>query len=103
MGRFIEALKEMLSGFLTQQEVPILHIIAHGNEKEIGVTSGERLTHNELGECLRLTNEALGGELVVCLSACEGYKLTKIGFKTGPPPFATLVGNLGKPSWADNI
>jgi hypothetical protein len=101
--RFVEAFREMLLGFLNQKKVPILHIIAHGNENGIGLTSGRIISHDELGIGLRIVNEALGGDLVVCVSACEGYKLAKTGFTTEPPPFATLVGNLAKPSWADNI
>jgi hypothetical protein len=101
--RLVAAFEEMLSGFLDKNKVPILHIIAHGNENEIALTSGYMVSHDELGNGLRIVNQALGGELIVCLSACEGYKLAKCGVTNEPAAFATLVGNLAKPSWADNI
>ena len=52
---------------------PMLHLSAHGASEGIQLSSGETISWPELRELLVPINESLGGDLLLCMSACEGY------------------------------
>jgi len=52
---------------------PILHLSAHGGKEGIQLSSGEVLTWAKLKDLLIPINESFRGELLLCMSSCEGY------------------------------
>lgn len=82
---------------------PILHISAHGATHGIQLSSGDVLNWSDLRPMLTPINESLGGYLLLCMSACEGYNACQMAMQEdeGPHPYFSMVGNYGKPTWSD--
>lgn len=83
---------------------PLLHISCHGSNEGIQLSSGDQVTWAELASLITPINKALGGQLVIAMSCCEGYSGIQMAMTTedGPLPFLALVGSTGKPTWADS-
>lgn len=83
--------------------LPILHISAHGNSDGIGLSDGTVLTWDELRDLLVPLNEHFSGNLLLCMSSCEGFGACRMAMRTGddPHPYWALFANTGKPVWAD--
>jgi len=83
--------------------IPILHISAHGAATGIQLSSGDVLRWADLRPMLTPINESLGGFLLLCMSACEGYSACQMAMQVGdgPHPYFSMVGNFGKPTWSD--
>lgn len=82
--------------------IPIIHISAHGNKDGIGLSNGEFVSWNELGELLTLINKALDNSLIVCLSSCNGFSGTQMAKKLNSDlPFYALIGHKGQPQWSE--
>ena len=83
--------------------IPLLHISAHGNADGIQLSNGHVITWHALREHLRPVNEALGGDLVVCMSSCEGYSGIRMAMYPEDPalPYYALVGCGGSPTWSE--
>jgi len=83
--------------------LPILHISAHGATHGIQLSSGDVLQWIDLRPMLTPINESLGGYLLLCMSACEGYSACQMAMQDGdgPHPYFSMVGNFGKPTWSD--
>ena len=94
-------LSEDMKGF--HEHVPIVHISAHGSVDGIQLSSGENLAWTEIRELLIPINQSLGGLLVLCMSACEGYFACTMAKRAGddPHPFFAMVGNYEKPTWSE--
>lgn len=78
--------------------LPIIHISAHGNEKSISLTSRELITWEELKELLLPLN-IMFNEIILSISACEGWNAIKMLFGSKSIPFKVLISNKGKPTW----
>lgn len=87
----------------TQDSVPLVHISAHGFSDGIQLTSGEIVDWSSLKELLTPINRALRGNLIVCMSTCEGYSGSRMAMISEPSdfPFFALVGNGSKPTWSE--
>lgn len=84
--------------------IPIIHISAHGCKEGIFLTNGKLLTWHELCEILTPLNKALNGYLLLFMSSCEGLYAASMAFKEGKKnSFCTLIGNIGKPTWAETL
>lgn len=88
---------------LFSNQIPILHISAHGFIEGIQLSNDEILEWRLLKELLRPINKALQGSLLVCMSSCEGYSGTRMAMhpEDDDLPFLALVGNAQRPTWAD--
>ena len=78
-----------------------LHISAHGAEHGIGLTSGEVIEWEELGKLVRPLTEATEGNLLLCMSSCDGFSGIQMAMTLDAEPFSVIVGPLGKPTYAD--
>lgn len=87
-------------------KLPIIHISAHGNKNGIATTSSDDIiTWDLFHEMLTYINIFFQGNLILCMSSCEGlyaYKMVcrKIKNKNEMPFFA-IIGNSGKPLWSE--
>jgi hypothetical protein len=83
--------------------VPILHLSAHGDSDGICLTDGTSVTWLELREYLKPFNQAFSGNLLLCMSSCEGYGACRMAKHPGDLdfPYGFIVANLGKPTWAE--
>jgi hypothetical protein len=83
--------------------IPIVHISAHGDGDGIQLSSGEVIQWHELRELLKPINKALDGNLLVCMSCCEGYAGVRMAMHPGDPehPYFALVGNMRSPTWSE--
>lgn len=86
-----------------KDKFPILHISAHGYEEGIQLSSGEQLTWAQLRLLLHPINKALNGNLIVCLSSCQGYSGTRMAMHLEDDgyPFFAIVANSDKTLWSD--
>jgi hypothetical protein len=82
---------------------PILHLSAHGSTDGIQLSSGAVIAWPTLRDLLVPINESLGGALLLCMSACEGYSACKMAMQDGDArhPYFAMIGNYGKPTWSD--
>ena len=78
-----------------------LHISAHGAEHGIGLTSGEVIEWEELGKLFKPLTEATRGDLLVCMSSCDGFHGIQMAMTLEAEPFSVIVGPVGKPTYAD--
>lgn len=87
----------------TPNSVPIIHISAHGFSEGIQLSSEEIIEWAALKELLTPINKALNGNLIVCMSTCEGYSGSRMAMISEPHdfPFLALVGNGSKPTWPE--
>ena len=100
---FAEAItSRLLAKTLELSQPPIIHISAHGNRSGIELSNRDFLAWTELADWLRPFNDGLQGELLVCLSACQGAAAGGMAFNDIKPlPMHTLVSTTGKPTWQD--
>jgi len=78
----------------------VLHFTAHGNPSGIGLkATNELITWEELRSPLQRLNSAFGGDLLVNMTACQGFKATDIQKLEDPAdPFYGLIGPTCSPS-----
>jgi hypothetical protein len=83
--------------------VPILHLSAHGDSEGIAFTNGSSITWLELRDYLKPLNSAFAGNLLLCMSSCEGYQACRMAKYQGDLqfPYGFMVANIGKPTWAE--
>jgi hypothetical protein len=100
---FIASLTIGLQEYLKQSDSlpPILHISAHGSSEGIQLTSGEVVNWNKLKELIMPINKALKGNLILCMSSCEGSNACRMAMSEDDIPFLGIVGHSGKPTWSD--
>jgi hypothetical protein len=86
-----------------KEQFPVLHISAHGYEEGIQLTSGEQLTWAQFRLLLHPVNQALNGNLIVCLSSCQGYSGTRMAMHLEDDgyPFFAIIANAETPLWSD--
>jgi hypothetical protein len=98
-----KALTQGIMGLGREPDVlPILHISAHGNQKGIELTNGCFMLWDELIGGLSFMNQQLHGQLIVCMSSCEGYSCVLDASRSaGYPPWKAFVGNTTRPTWAE--
>jgi hypothetical protein len=83
---------------------PILHLSAHGAMAGIQLSSGEVIAWSDLRQLLVPINESLGGALLLCMSACEGYSACKMAMQQQADvkhPYFAMVGTYGQATWSD--
>jgi len=87
----------------TPNSIPILHISAHGFSEGIQLSSEEIIDWSTLKELLTPINKALEGNLIICMSTCEGYSGSRMAMLSEPDdfPFLALIGNGSKPTWPE--
>lgn len=102
---FAAALRIGLPDVMKQfpDRLPILHLSAHGAKHGIQLSNGDELRWSDLRQLLTPINESLGSFLILCMSACDGYSACQMARQEGnqPHPYFAMVGNFGKPTWAD--
>lgn len=83
---------------------PVLHLSAHGAIRGIQLSNGAVVTWSELRQLLVPINESLGGALLLCMSACEGYSACQMAMQqqeNAKHPYFAMVGNYSQPTWSD--
>jgi len=80
---------------------PILHISSQGSSQGIQFTNEEVLEWNELRDLIMPINKACKGNLVLCISSCEGFSACKMALEESDIPFLAVVGHSGKPTLSD--
>lgn len=83
---------------------PILHVSAHGAAQGIQLSSGDFVTWADLRQMLVPINESLGGALLLCMSACEGYSACQMAMQPQESvthPYFAMVASYGQPTWSD--
>jgi hypothetical protein len=98
---FLIGLKEAMEKH--QDLTPIIHISAHGSSEGIQLSDGTVINWKVLKNLLHPINKALKGNLLICMSSCEGYSACRMAMEKeeGELPFFAIVGNTGKPKWSD--
>lgn len=102
---FFAALKigllEAMGNF--REHLPILHLSAHGGESGLQLSNEHIISWNQLRDLVIPINESLGGNLLLCMSACEGYSACQMAMRVedAPHPYFGFVGNYEKPTWSD--
>ena len=100
--RFMDALLACEEQLISQRvQVLVLHISAHGNEKGIQLTNKEFLAWADLEKRLGQLNEALHGQLILCMSSCEGARAWNMALNHSPGAYSVLVGSEEKPTWSE--
>jgi hypothetical protein len=94
-------LKEELQRFPGRR--PIIHFSCHANNLGIELSDGDFISWNELRTFLVPLNEIMQGELVLCMSCCEGYSGIQMAMTLDNErhPYFCLIGTPEKPTWAD--
>jgi len=107
---FTEALAEYIeicAGFPKGMMRPTLHISAHGNTEGLAIGNDPNVgTWAWLHSQLVPINQAIGGELEVCISACEGFnalRMATIPSVAKPLPFNVMMGPNYKPTWGEAL
>lgn len=102
-GAFNASFTVGLQVYLSRPEAlpPLLHISAHGSEKGVQLTSGEVIHWQELRDIVMPINKALDGNLILCMSSCQGLNACRMAMEEGELPFLGVIGNFGEPSWSD--
>lgn len=94
-----EAMKELPGRY------PILHVSAHGANEGIQLSSGDVFTWANLREFLVPINGSLGGALLLCMSACEGYAACRMAMQREEEeikfPYFAMIGSYENPTWSD--
>lgn len=78
---------------------PILHLSAHGNADEIALTNGDLIEWKRLSTFLQPINNAIGDNLLVCLSSCHGLSARKMVLHADTLPTSMLVACEGAVEW----
>lgn len=88
---------------LFPDRLPILHISAHGSREGIQLSSGAVINWDLLRELVLPINQGLGGVLLLCMSACDGYNACQMAMVKDdlPHPYFAMVGHCGTPTWSD--
>lgn len=82
--------------------IPMLHISAHGNSDGLQLTNGESISWDDLKLLIQPINDILNGNLVLCVSSCEGFGACRMAMDKGDKiPFLCLIASTEKISWAD--
>lgn len=84
--------------------IPVIHFSLHGNQNEIGLTSGESLTWGELARKLKPINDSRFSLLTICMSVCKGAYAHKMAHQYEiNTPYAALVGPKINIDWSDSL
>lgn len=104
-----ETLFEALSSRLIEAcnyqhpRVPILHFSLHGDENNVGLTSGESLSWHDLRQLLLPLKRWMQGGLIICMSSCFGFSGCRMAmYNDHEPSFYALVGNTHSTTWGDS-
>jgi hypothetical protein len=83
--------------------IPILHLSAHGSTKGIALSTGDPVSWGDLRDLVQPINASLSHNLLLCMSACEGYSACQMAMRAGdePYPYFGIVGHMRKPTWSD--
>jgi len=101
--------KALYSGFLYGikkfNKIPLLHISCHGCKNGIILSCGDELKWDELKVTLMGINSLLKGNLILCMSSCEGFHACRVAMQpnTNGSPFFAIVGNTKTPRWSDTL
>jgi hypothetical protein len=102
---FVAALRIGLPEAMKQfpTDYPILHISAHGAKQGIQLSNGAIMNWSDLRELLVPINESLGGALLLCMSACEGFAACQMAMEQddAKQPYFAMVGSYKEPTWSD--
>lgn len=82
---------------------PIIHLSCHANGNGILLSNDDFVTWDELRDFLKPLNVVMNGELVLCMSCCEGFSGIRMAMtlEDGPHPYFCIIGTPEKPTWAD--
>lgn len=92
---FKDSLTIGLKPYLKSKPLPILHIIAHGDENGIQLTTGDFVSWPKLKELIIPINKELNGNLLLCMSSCKGFSALTMAMSPSPldePPFYVVIG-----------
>jgi hypothetical protein len=95
---------------------PYIHISAHGNEKGIGLTSGEFIEWAAFALKVDRINELIGklpktpkknpieiSPMNYCFSTCKGYNAFKIQGEALENKFSSIIGPTESVDWSDSL
>ncbi|KCZ88458.1 hypothetical protein [Hyphomonas jannaschiana] len=102
---FETALSERLSAAVQRfdPKLPIIHLSMHGNQQGIGLTDGHFLSWDDLRTVLLPIQNALQGQLLICISSCSGYYGCQMAmYEDNEQPFWSLVANSEEATWHDS-
>jgi hypothetical protein len=94
--------QEMMQWY--KDQVPIIHISAHGSQQGLQLTDTTIIPWVELKQLLLPLNEALKGNLILCMSSCEGAAACQMAMTQEEKeayPFFGVVGHSKTPTWSD--
>lgn len=97
LSKFKEALKQH------EGKSPVLHLSAHGDEDGIRLTDRSDINWPELRRMISPLNKAAKGKLIMCLSACQGFRGTAMAEAKGSLPFRIIVSHNDEPYWSDTV
>ncbi len=89
--------------------IPILHISAHGDKNGFQLTNeadqGQILEWSFLTDFFQAINDVQSGQLLLCMSSCEGFSACKMAMKkeSVTHPFFGVIGNRRKPTYSDTL
>ena len=80
----------------------IVHLSMHGNKDGIELTNQDFLAWDELYQLIIPLKRYMNGNLIICMSSCEGYYGALMDMNLdGEPPLGALVGNTKKVYYHD--
>jgi len=83
-------------------QLPILHLSMHGNDKGVALTNGEFLSWENLRKSLTPLTNVMVGSLLICMSSCFGGSGCRMAMhEEKDQPFWALVGNSKSALWSD--
>jgi len=83
--------------------LPVIHLSAHGSESGIQLTDSSILLWKELRDYFKPINKAFNGNLLLCMSSCQGSNSCKMSMQENDDeyPFWAVVGNSTEPLWSE--
>jgi hypothetical protein len=89
------------------QAPPILHLSGHGTREGLWLTSGEKVGWSDLAARVAPINDSLGGQLILCLSACHGLHSSHTLIGSTHSNLAAVcrvvIGNNDDVPWSDAL
>jgi len=91
----------LITYFKYNNITPIIHISAHGNKRGIQLSNGDIVSWQELRNILKPINKVLKGNLLLCMSTCEGLSACTMAMGDDDFPFLRIISNTSKPTWSE--
>jgi hypothetical protein len=99
---FLKALTEKIEHDNKELGIPILHLSSHGDNLGIKLSDQSFIRWHELAPHLTSLNDRIKGNLMICISTCNGFQAAKMAHRfSDESPFFGIIGPSEKITWAE--